>query len=198
MRLKLFGIGIVMAHSCAAMLAGFASISDANAQSYDDRTMLIDINYGTSLSRSIREYSDDGFELSDGTPVIFGDWYDAEWRDFHITFMTPLRRNTALIWGFGTGESGGQYEIDPSFRVGMAHIFNLTDLSVLRFSGSMVVGGYLTEKPCTADYGAIGGVQSVNCRLAASAMRPSDTLDYLIRQRPEDQIRISLMYEFEF
>ena len=53
----------------------------------------------------------------------------------------------------------------------------------------------MVGRPCTADYGAIGGVQAVNCRLAASQLDPAETLRHLEQERdrspssPSEEVR---------
>ena len=78
-----------------------------SAAAFMDETRLLDLRAGTSLSERVRAYQSRGYELSDGTPVIFGDWYRSEWPDVQALFLTPLDDDLGFIWGFGTGEKGG-------------------------------------------------------------------------------------------
>jgi len=60
------------------------------------------------------------------------------------------------------------------------------------------IGGHLRERACTADYGEIGGVQRVNCRLAATPLEPRETLQYLWDERPGDRLQASVGLMFRF
>jgi len=136
--------------------------------------------------------------LSDLTQVPLRDHYSDGQQDLHVTMFTSLTEHFGVLWGFGTGEAGDQYTIDPSLHLGFIRQWQFGDSRSLAFRMSGVVGGYLTEKPCTADYGAIGGVQQVNCRMASSVMRPVDTLDYLLDEPPQNQVEASLTYKIRF
>jgi len=59
-------------------------------------------------------------------------------------------------------------------------------------------GGGLKEGTCVADYGDIGGVQSVNCRLAASELPPQETLKHLFNQAPHDRVTLNFRYSINF
>lgn len=59
-------------------------------------------------------------------------------------------------------------------------------------------GGRLKEKTCSADYGEIGGVQTVNCRLAASTLQPAETLQYLMNEKPKQDMLISVKWTYRF
>ena len=61
-----------------------------------------------------------------------------------------------------------------------------------------MLGGTLHEKSCSADYGQIGGVQEVNCRLAASTLPPAETLRYLLNEKPYNHNQVSLMLTWRF
>ena len=102
------------------------------------------------------------------------------------------------LWGFGTGEGGAKYHIEPSLKFGFLATEPVGDGGLLSLSVTTVLGGYFREGSCTANYGAIGGVQEVNCRMAASVLRPSETLDYLVNTPPSDQVSVSLRYRLEF
>jgi hypothetical protein len=103
-----------------------------------------------------------------------------------------------LLWGISTGERGEKYRIAPALQIGGMVQVELSRNSKLTFSVSAMLGGQLQEQTCTADYGAIGGIQQVNCRLAASTLAPADTLDYLLRVSARDEARVALLYELRF
>ncbi len=192
--------------SSGASLAGFlvcvagllASSARLPAQDWIENTHLIDVRVGSDLSDSVREYSRGGYELSDGTPIRFGDWYSSGWRDLSVTLLTEVNRNFGILWGVSTGEAGEKYRIDPAFKIGVIIQTELSSNAVLSFSATALLWGHLTEKTCIADYGAIGGVQKVNCRLAATPLRPRDTLDYLFDEAPADQFQLKIGYVFNF
>ena len=161
-------------------------------------THLLDLRTGTPLSAGLTSYQNRGYELSDGSWLTFGDWYRPDWPEIQIKFLTMVRRDIGFVWGFGTGESGGQYEIDPSLHLGLIVERELTEAETLSFSVTGIIGGHLSEDACTAGYGSLGGTQRVNCRLAATTMRPADTLNYLFDESPPDRIRVSVRYEFRF
>ena len=78
----------------------------------------------------------------------------------------------------------------------LQHEFN--EQSRISFSMTRLMAGGLKEKPCTADYGEIGGVQSVNCRLAATTLEPSATLQYLANIPAPDRTWLSLRFSMNF
>ena len=159
------------------------------AHAFMEKTRLLDMRAGTALSRSVNSLQNEGYELSDGTPILFGDWYRPDWPDIQIKFLTAVRDNFAITWGFGTGEKGGQYSIQPSLHLGFVAVHDISPSQSLTFSVSGMIGGHLSEQPCTANYGALGGTQLVNCRLAATTMRPADTLDLLMDESPSNQVQ---------
>lgn len=112
--------------------------------------------------------------------------------------LTVVTDRVGVFWGFNTGEEGQKYRIEPGFKLGFILRQDLTRDSDISISARTILGGTLEEQTCTADYGAIGGVQKVNCRLAASPLPPSETLDYLVREPPEDQFEIDLRYTLRF
>ena len=180
-------------------MAGLAlAVAATGATAESDRTRLIELRAGSALSDFVRGHQSLGFELSDGRSLTFGDWYRSALPDTHVSFLTPLTPNLGVTWGLGTGESGGQYRIDPSLKLGIVAVRDLRRGETLTFSARGILGGRLSERPCTAGYGAIGGERLVNCLLAATAMRPGETLEYLFDTPPPDRLSMSLRYRFEF
>lgn len=168
------------------------------AQDFWERTHLVDMHSGSEFEGSIRRLGTGGYELSDGTPVDFRDWYHSNWTDLHAMWITQVTDNFGFYWGLSTGERAEKYEIDPSLKFGFITLFPINDASVISLSATTVFGGMLREKPCTADYGQIGGVQRVNCRLAASTLPPAETLGFMMKAKPADRLSISLRYMFRF
>lgn len=137
--------------------------------------------------------------LRDASSLRFRDWYGgAAARDLHLAFLTPVDGNFGILWGFGTGEGGEKYWIDPSFKLGFIAREAISGNSDVTLRMSYVMGGHLKERTCTADYGAIGGVRTVNCRLAASILRPEDTLAFLFDEPPEDRVELSVTFNMTF
>ena len=164
--------------------------------SFFDSTNLVEVIHGTELSLKARELRSGGFETSAGLYVDFNRWYSPEWYDTQISWMTQITSNFGIIWGFSTGENAEKYSIAPSSKLGFAYQTALNKNSNITFIVSTFAGGELYEKTCTADYGEIGGLQEVNCRLAATILTPADTLKYLVRARKGDTWQIN--YKFTF
>ena len=137
--------------------------------------------------------------LRDATRVPFEPWYGGDaLPDLKFAFLTPVGPDVGFLWGFGTGDSGEKYWIEPSLKLGFIARRPLSEHAEIVGRMSFVIGGRLRERTCIADYGAIGGVQTVNCRLADSPLRPEDTLDFLFDRRPGDQVELSLRLNIRF
>jgi hypothetical protein len=195
---SLAGVGIPAACGGLPALAVAFFASAAAAQGFFESTYLLDIRQGTVRSAAVRAASRGGFELSDGSVVSFRDWYSSQWIDLQVDFLTRLSDDFGFIWGLTTGESGEKYHITPGFRIGFAYSASISETSNLSLSVSTTLGSILTERACTADYGDIGGVRRVNCRLAASALPPEETLRYRMRMNGLDDTRVAVQYEFRF
>lgn len=169
------------------------SVHPAKAQSFLEDMELIGIG-GSGQSSIAASFRIKTGGLSDGSRYDFSRYYSTDFRDLRVTMLSPLTQNFGIIWGFGTGERGDKYKIDPSLKLGFLATVPAGENALLSLSVTSVIGGYFREEPCTADYGAIGGIQTVNCRLADSIMPPEETLDYLVNQRPSDQVNMSLRY----
>lgn len=168
------------------------------AQSFIENTHLIDVHVGSQRSDAVRQLRMGGYELADGTAVRFDRWYSSNWRDLSFRFLTQFTPGFGALWGLSTGERGPKYQIAPALEVGVLVQILPSANSALTFSASTKLGGRLQELPCMADYGAIGGLQPVNCRLAASTLAPVDTLDYLMRMSAAGESQLSLIYELRF
>lgn len=160
-------------------------------------TYLIEITQNTALSLKTRGLRHGGFETAKGEWVGFDRWYSTKWNDTRISWLTQVNQNFGLIWGVSSGERAKKYRIDPGLRLGFLFQTTAGKNSVLSLSGSTMLGGQLREKSCTADYGDIGGIQKVNCRLAASVLQPSETLSYLYNEKPESALKIQYKLLFE-
>jgi hypothetical protein len=176
-------------------LALFALASPATAQDY---THLVEVRAGSALSSLARDAVFLDQIYSDGSSIDMAPWYSSGWQDIQMTWLTELDAENGVFWGFSTGEEGGKYRIDPALTLGFLSVQELEDGWTVSLSTTFRFGGRLTEDPCTADYGAIGGVQTVNCRMSGSFLPPVETLDYLWDKAPEGQLDLSLRWELEF
>lgn len=189
---------LAIAPWCAAQAAGWNDAGWATPLTSPRSTGLIEVRQGSDLSRQVRGLKGQGFESSGGERVDFSAWYSSNWTDMRATWMTQLSANTGFIWGLSTGEHGRKYSISPSIKLGLIHQARIDSRTLLTLRATTTLGGRLREKSCTADYGEIGGVQAVNCRMAASTLEPAETLRYLFNQTPRDrhQLSVSLSHAF--
>ena len=169
----------------------------ASAQSFFERMQLVSVETG-GLSSLARSYGNLSGGLSSGARYSYDRYYSSDYDDMRFTWLAPVTENFGVLWGFGTGESGDKYEIDPSLKIGFVMTEPITKNEWVSLSVSTVIGGYFKEDACTANYGAIGGVQRVNCRMADSILPPSETLRYLEDRPPEDQYFVALRYHLRF
>ena len=183
----------------AAAVGGLLGLSGAAtaAPSFGD-TRVLEVRLGSQRSELMDTLRFGGYELADGTAISFENWYKTRMPELDFRFITPLGPNMGFTWGFSTGERGEKYTIDPALRIGLLYRIDLDRARWVTLSMTTVLGGNLREAPCTADFGAIGGVQSVNCRLAATPLPPQETLQYLIRQSGFRETRISISFTMQF
>lgn len=159
---------------------------------------LISFDVGSNLAVFPNQARGQGYELSDGTFKSFDRWYRTEIPEVRLDMLYAIRSDFGLILGFGSGQYGEKFQIDPSINIGFIQQADVGKNGTLSFRLSARLGGNLREKPCIADYGDIGGVQKVNCRLAATPLRPRDTLSFLWKEKPEDRLRASVNLVFRF
>lgn len=192
---RIFDLGRLIS---AGLLSIFLSSTTASADQLLQDTFLIGVSLGSDLSSIPSGTRRQGYELSDGSPVSFDAWYRDRIPNLQIDFLTEISPDLGLLWGVGTGEYGEKYRIDPSLRVGLLYTRPVGRNGVLSLRLTTLLGGRLRERSCTADYGDIGGVQRVNCRLAATPLAPEETLDYLWNERPGDRLQASVTLLFRF
>jgi hypothetical protein len=161
-------------------------------------THLIGASQGSTLSDLAKALSSGGFETSGGNKVRLDKWYAANWVDARLDFMTQISPRLGVLWGFSTGERAEKYTIDPSFKFGFLAVYPLSKASKLSLTATTIIGGRFNEHTCTADYGAIGGVQEVNCRMAATELDPAETLNYLLKKDPINKNQVTLTYTINF
>jgi hypothetical protein len=161
-------------------------------------THLLGIAAGSDFSSVARALARGGYELSDGRFVSFRDWYGTDRPELRIDLLTRLGEGAGLIWGVNTGERGEKYRIHPGVKLGVILQQAPTPRSTLTLTVTTVIGGGLREENCVADYGEIGGIQAVNCRLAAAPIAPEATLQHTLRVRAREASRIDLSYRMLF
>lgn len=165
---------------------------------FADATYLLSVRQGSTLSSKVSSLRGQGFENAFGEYIGFKKWYSTNWTDLRVLWMTQVDSSKGLVWGISSGEHGDKYKITPAITLGFIYQPPTPKNTTLTFSGMTVIGGILKERTCIADYGDVEGVKEVNCRLAASTLAPSDTLKYLINEKPEADIFISLKYSGKF
>lgn len=189
--------GAILAWGLAALAPGHGVLAEEPTLALDN-AQLVDIHAGSPLSDFVRRLKVGGYELADGTNQDFAQWYDSRWRDLSVSFLTQVDDGFGLYWGFSSGERGAKYVIQPGAKLGFILQEQLSPETTLTLSGIVSLWGRLKERPCLADYGEIGGIQKVNCRLAATPMPPSQTLDHLLDEAPPDWAQFSLTWAFRF
>jgi hypothetical protein len=167
-----------------------------SSQDFLRQTSLLSVNVGSGRSEIARALSSGGYELSDGTPINFSDWYEPKFPDLNLLFLTEITSSFALSWGFSLGERGEKYQIDPGLWLGFIYRTPLNEHSSLTISGITLIGGDFREHECVGIYSF--DERSVNCRLAASVLAPADTLKFLINEPGFRETRLSIRYEFWF
>lgn len=156
----------------------------AMAQQLVWQTDLVGISQSNPLSATAAKLAIGGYDLSGGKYQSMVEFYTPPFADVRADFLTTTAPNFGLLWGFSTGESAPKYKIDPSLRIGFIDQLVQFHSAFLTLSATSNLFGAMEEYPCEADYGDIGGVQEVNCRLAASILSPDETLKYLVHDVP--------------
>jgi hypothetical protein len=184
--------------SCAALVVACAFHGEAlSAQDLLADTYLLDVSTGSKRMQIVAAFAEGGYELSDGTPVRFYSWYAGP-PDLNIKFLTEINPSFGLTWGINTGSRGEKYTMAPGLWIGAIYRMELGPQQSLTLSWTSMLGGRLRERDCLADYGEIGGVQRVNCRLAASVLSPEETLQFLANEPGSTEAQISITYQIDF
>ena len=183
---------------CLGVAISIACLCGPGAARADEAaTFILGISQGSSLTQTVETIEGGGYELAGGDKVSFVRWYHTDWPDTRIDMLTQLSSHFGILWGASTGEHGEKFNIDPAFKLGMIVQQQPTPATTLTLTVSGIFGGRLTESPCEADYGDIGGIQTVNCRLAASVLAPEETLKYLMNAAP-NRLSLSLSFSGSF
>jgi hypothetical protein len=194
------GCGAIGFWRCAALvglISGFHLPSSLASAQVPQQTNFLNINIGSSRANIARALANGGYELEDGTPISFEPWYSPRYPELNITFLTQMSPSLGLIWGVSLGEGGEKYQIDPGVWLGLVYRAQLGRRSSLTFTATTLVGGNFRESACIAYY-RIGGIQPVNCRLAATVLPPAETLQFLVNERGFIESRASIRYDIRF
>ena len=186
-----------------ACVVWFFSFETSNAETYSapghsffDSTYLLEVKQDTTLSLKAKELRYGGYETANGQPIVFDQWYTPNWSELQVAWLTQINKNFGIIWGISTGEQAEKYVIDPSLRLGFIYQREVKKNRFFSVTAYTFIGGELKEKTCTADYGEIGGIRTVNCRLAATTLEPEETLNYLVYAKPSSSVQLSFKYLF--
>ena len=182
----------------ACLAAPWVLAGQVQAEDLFPRTSLVSISDESDLSKFVRNAGSVDVTRSDGSSMDIGGWYRSDWRDLSLTWITQISSKMGVYWGFGTGEQGEKYRIDPSLRLGFIYSQPVAKNASVTLSTMYIVGGSLSENTCQADYGPIFGSYTVNCRLASSTLRPGETLDYMLDRDRPNRFRVSLRYKMDF
>lgn len=183
-------LALLSAISAAVFLGG-----QSQAHGFWEKTFLLDVSVGSSRSDIARGLRRGGFELADGTPIYFTDWYTPAIPDFNLKYLTTVTPDFGLIWGVSTGEKAEKYQINPGLWLGFLYREQISRNSNLSLSAVTLIGGNFRERMCVGDWPEFGGRQQVNCRLAATPLPPQDTLKFLVRERGIRETRATLRYQ---
>jgi hypothetical protein len=187
--------------SCALLTSLFViSMGDnvSYAQDFWENNFLVDIYSGSYRSSVADDLSIGGYELSGGEFVRLSDWYSPNFPDTTILFLKQVSPDFGIIWGLSTGETGEKYKIEPALQLGFLCQYIPFDTAVLSIKATYPFFGAMTEGTCTADYVELGGIQTVNCRLAADIIPPEETLDHLVNIGGDTDAKISVSFSLAF
>jgi hypothetical protein len=162
------------------------------------KTSILDLQREAVASRDVQLARFGGYELAGGQFQSFSRWYAGRLTFTRADLITQLSPGIGLLWGLSSGERREKYILQPGLRAGLAAMARLGGHSTLSLTARTTFGGRLLEKPCSANYGAIGGVELVNCRLAASELSPESTLAQLWNFAPIDQTKVTLRLTTNF
>jgi hypothetical protein len=184
---KIVGCTVLMAAHCA-LAHGFSL----------DNTHILSVQQGSYLSDKMRGITTSGFELQNGNWQSFDKFYRVKWTDTSIKLLTQATPKLGIIWGLSTGEQSKRHQIDPSLTLGFHYLHPVSRQSYFTTNFQYKFGGHLRESACVADYGEVMGTHQVNCRLAHTMLSPQETLAYLMREKPMDQLNLQIKWSYQF
>ena len=173
-----------------------AALATSSAQAWP--TQVTDIRTVASHTRVLSEMRQGGYETAQGSRVSNSSWYSTKWTNIQVSGLTPITPRAGIVWAVSTGEVGEKYRVAPQVRLGFVLAHELDRHSTLSVRATRALGGGFREHSCWADYGDIGGQQQVNCRLAATALAPAETLQYLINQPAENRNSVGIEFSLKF
>ena len=176
----------------------FSAPEQAHASDLLADTYLISVFQGSNRSTLGRSLGDGGFELSTGEFFTLRDFYTPTVPHLSVLFLRQVSPTFGFLWGFGTGERAPKYEIEPSIYIGVLAQHEVFENAFVSLRAVYPIGGRLRERSCTGDFGEIGGIQEVNCRLAAGLLPPSETLQFLATASGEIDANVSLSFTWVF
>lgn len=191
-------IGGVLAGALPAGLGHAQSAWLIEEQGFWSQTALTGFSFDGLNAGAVRDAARQSFELSGGDAVDLSRWYGPRFPNFTVSFESALNENVSLIWGGSLGEAGEKYRLGPSATLGLALRQQVGRRGTLQLKLVMQHGGALRERSCIGDFGAIGGLQEVNCRLAASTLAPAETLQYLWNDPNQTVAWVELSYVIRF
>lgn len=171
---------------------------EVRAQAFWERTALVDAYRGSHRSSVAAGLREGGYELSGGAAVRFRDWYSPRWPEVTVLFRTELSPAFGLIWGASSGERGVKYRIAPALHLGFVWRHAPFDGAEVTVAAVHPLFGRMREFPCVADYGALGGIQTVNCRLAAEPVPPEDTLQHMVDLSGRSDAWVTVGFRLDF
>lgn len=195
-----------LAGGIGALVAGVAAANPAQADNGPaagyilqlGNTRVIGLSIQAMNSGVVRDAARYSYDLSGGERVDLSGWYTPQSPSLTAILATDLAPNVALIWGGSTGEQGQKYWLGPTGVLGLALQRPLDGAAQIRFEVVGYFGGALRESPCLGDYGALGGMQRVNCRLAASYLPPADTLPLMWNIPESTEMVVKMTYRMQF
>ena len=162
------------------------------------RTDLVELSQSSMGSRIAAQFRLlEGYTTLGGQEVSFDRWYSTRWRDTRVAWMTRFHPEWGVIWGFGTGEKGAKYRIDPSLKLGVVHHVKWGPRSEWSFKVSTVWGGWFRESTCQAQFSEVGG-DIYNCRLAHTTLSAAESLRQLVIEPPADRLEWVIRYQYPF
>lgn len=185
-------LGVILAVACSQ------GTRPALASDLFSDTFLIGMFQGSNRSTLGRSLGNGGFELSTGEFFSLRELYTPDIPQVSVLFLRQLSPSFGVIWGLGTPEKAPKYEIEPSLYLGFLYQHELFDNAFVSVRGIYPIGGKLRELSCIGDFGEIGGVQEVNCRLAADILPPAETLNFLATASGEFDASISINFTWSF
>jgi hypothetical protein len=200
-------MNFIQPYSVVAMLTGILAMATVPAQAFQDKgwqllpaanTHWLELVQGSELSKRAAGFRSGGFDSATGQWIGFDKWYRPKWADTRLTWMTQVAPELGVIWGASTGEQAEKYRTSPSLKLGFVYQHKLGTHSGFSIRATSLLGGRFRERACTADYGDVGGIVQVNCRLAATEMAPAETLKYLVNDLPPERHDVQIRYHFRF